>query len=205
MARVLPALGPGNIYGCWGSMPHGQRCLYVSGMPIPSGHVPFYLLCWYLTLLGDSFSPLSRKPRVGRSIWIRLCISPLLAQRLLRDLCPLELSIRLRNEGLLTHTPFYPLCWYLALSRTVTVLCRWQGRAGIHKMKIKIDTGAQGNILLLKVFWRMCPDQLTAESYPKAGSTTGHTILTAYNGTNTQQIISVKITTGYHDQFYGPK
>ncbi len=73
---------------------------------------------------------------------------------------------------------------------------------GIHTMKTKIDTGAQGNILPLRVFRRMCPDQLTAEGYPKPGSTTTrHTILTAYNGTNIQQFGSVKIPTGYNGQW----
>ena len=39
-------------------------------------------------------------------------------------------------------------------------------------LKVKVDTGAQGNILPLRIFRRMYPRQLDEDRYPKAGSTT---------------------------------
>ena len=52
-------------------------------------------------------------------------------------------------------------------------------------IRVKVDTGAQGNTLPLRMFRRMFPEKLSAEGYPAAGSVTDKaTVLSAYNGTN---------------------
>jgi hypothetical protein len=39
-------------------------------------------------------------------------------------------------------------------------------RPGIHNLRLKVDTGAQGNTIPLSVFRRMYPDMLTTDGYP---------------------------------------
>ncbi|XP_070198635.1 uncharacterized protein [Littorina saxatilis] len=48
-------------------------------------------------------------------------------------------------------------------------------------LKVKVDTGAQGNILPLRIYRRMFPEQLNLEGFPAAGATE------AYNGTLIKQ------------------
>ena len=44
-------------------------------------------------------------------------------------------------------------------------------RPGQHKLKMKVDTGAQGNILPVRTFRRMFPQALDSSGFPKPGST----------------------------------
>ena len=39
-------------------------------------------------------------------------------------------------------------------------------RNGIHKLRLKIDTGAQGNTLPVSTFRRMFPEKLDADGFP---------------------------------------
>lgn len=59
-------------------------------------------------------------------------------------------------------------------------------RAGQHNVIVKVDTGAQGNTLPLRMFRDMFPDLLTKEGTPinKILKEKGGTKLTAYNGTD---------------------
>lgn len=59
-------------------------------------------------------------------------------------------------------------------------------RAGQHNIIVKVDTGAQGNTLPLRMFRDMFPDLLTPEETPvkQILKEKGSTRLTAYNGTN---------------------
>ena len=67
-------------------------------------------------------------------------------------------------------------------------------RQGVHTLKVKVDSGAQGNILPLRTFRRMFPKDLDSKGFPKSNSTTAQsTILTAYNGTSIPQYGSVRI------------
>ena len=71
-------------------------------------------------------------------------------------------------------------------------------RPGTHTLKAKVDTGAQGNIIPLRIFRRMFPSLLDAEGFPKPGSTTPcRTILTAYNGTHIPQHGSITLSCQY--------
>ncbi|KAL8607946.1 hypothetical protein ACOMHN_005501 [Nucella lapillus] len=55
-------------------------------------------------------------------------------------------------------------------------------------LKVKVDTGAQGNILPLRIFRQMFPEELDKNGFPKSGSTKPRpTVLQAYNGTPIQQ------------------
>jgi hypothetical protein len=68
-------------------------------------------------------------------------------------------------------------------------------------LKVKVDTGAQGNILPIRIYRRMYPENLDSDGFPKHGSTvTRTTILTAYNGTNIAQFGTVKIPCQYQDK-----
>ena len=55
-------------------------------------------------------------------------------------------------------------------------------RRQMANLKVKVDTGAQGNILPLRIFRRMFPEKLTAEGYPSHGAVTlrSKTTLSAY-------------------------
>ena len=52
--------------------------------------------------------------------------------------------------------------------------------------RVKVDTGAGGNILPLRLFRQMYPDQVCPDGLPK-GLTSTQTQLTAYNGTRIPQ------------------
>ena len=70
----------------------------------------------------------------------------------------------------------------------VSLDVRVEGKTGTHKLKAKMDTGAQGNILPVRIFRRMFPSKLDADGLPKPGVTTARkTRLSAYNGTNIAQ------------------
>ena len=67
-----------------------------------------------------------------------------------------------------------------------------------HTLKVKIDTGAQGNVLPLGLFRRMYPDKINKDGYPKPGSTQSRsTILKAYNKTVIKQYGIISIPCSY--------
>ncbi len=63
-------------------------------------------------------------------------------------------------------------------------------------MKVKIDTGAQGNVMPIRMFHRMFPSWLDAEGYPLPGTTDcqPRVTLTAYNGSVIKNYGSVLIS-----------
>ncbi|XP_046559347.1 uncharacterized protein K02A2.6-like [Haliotis rubra] len=70
---------------------------------------------------------------------------------------------------------------------------------GNHTMKVKVDTGAQGNLLPLRVYRRMFPEYLDASGFPKYGTTKAqHVKLSAYNGTDIPQCGSVTLACGFN-------
>ena len=76
-------------------------------------------------------------------------------------------------------------------------------------LKVKVDTGAQGNSLPLRIFRRMHPELLDSSGYPKKGSTTPkHTVLIAYNGSVIKQYGSITIpckhdtSTWHNEEFF---
>ena len=76
-----------------------------------------------------------------------------------------------------------------------------QHRPGSHTLKVKVDTGAQGNILPLRTFRRMFPQSLDVEGYPRPGATTPQsTLLLAYNGSHIRQYGCITIPCSYGDQ-----
>ena len=51
-------------------------------------------------------------------------------------------------------------------------------------LRVKVDTGAQGNTLPLRMFREMFPQSVTKEGLPKEGTVNpSQVVLTAYNGT----------------------
>ena len=72
-------------------------------------------------------------------------------------------------------------------------------KSGNHTLKLKVDTGTQGNTLPLRIYRRMHPKCLTADGYPRPGEIMKHqnTILTAYNGTRIEQLGVVTIPCQY--------
>ncbi|KAK7087114.1 hypothetical protein V1264_021204 [Littorina saxatilis] len=66
------------------------------------------------------------------------------------------------------------------------------------KLKVKVDTGAQGNIMPLIIFRRIYPQLLDEDGYPKPGSTQQRrTRLIAYNGSVINQFGSVTLPCKY--------
>ena len=74
-----------------------------------------------------------------------------------------------------------------------------KGRGHTADPKVEIDTGAQGNILPLRIFRRMFPEKLTAEDYPSHGSVANrsNTTLSAYNGSIIPQYGSIRLPCRY--------
>ena len=64
-------------------------------------------------------------------------------------------------------------------------------------LKVKVDTGAQGNILPLRIFKNTFPEHVDEHGLP-TGTTPTHTKLTAYNGTPIPQheVCSIKCSYG---------
>ena len=66
------------------------------------------------------------------------------------------------------------------------------------KLNTKVDTGAQGNILPLRIFRKMFPDKLNDDGLPMQGATTKRsTQLIAYNGTRIEQHGSISLPCQY--------
>ena len=73
-----------------------------------------------------------------------------------------------------------------------------QSRPGTHTLKAKVDTGAQGNTIPLRMYRRMCPQDLNADGLPKANALKHiDTVLTAYNGTRITQYGTISIACQY--------
>ena len=68
----------------------------------------------------------------------------------------------------------------------VSLCIRLSNRPGIHKLQLKVDTGAQANTLPLRIFRCMFPEYVTEEGYPipSISNSARKVKLTAYNGTN---------------------
>ena len=76
-------------------------------------------------------------------------------------------------------------------------------RPGQHTLKTKVGTGAQGNILPIRIFRRMFPRLLDSSGFPKPGSTTPrHTRLMAYNGTDIPQYGSITLQCKYENSVW---
>ena len=68
-------------------------------------------------------------------------------------------------------------------------------------LKAKVDTGAQGNILPLRVFRNMYPQRLSSKGTPKTGTLTpSSVILTAYGGTRINQYGTCKIPCSFRGE-----
>ena len=65
--------------------------------------------------------------------------------------------------------------------------------------KVKIETGAQGNTLPLRIFRRMIPGKLTAEGYPSHDyvANRSNTTISAYNGSRIPQYGSITLPCRY--------
>ena len=74
-----------------------------------------------------------------------------------------------------------------------------EDRPHIHAtLKAKLDTGASGNILPLRIFRRMYPTKLNAEGFPAQRTLVpSNAVLTAYNGTTIQQYGTMTIPCSY--------
>ena len=82
----------------------------------------------------------------------------------------------------------------------ININIKLANRPGVHSLKVKVDTGAQGNILPLRTYRRMYPESIDSDGYPKNGTTTKrNTVLTAYNGTQIPQHGSIKIPCKFKD------
>ena len=76
-------------------------------------------------------------------------------------------------------------------------------RPGVHNIISKVDTGAQGNTLPLRLFREMFPDLLTKNGTPKKEivQRKGGTKLTAYNGTEIPCHGKITFPCQYMDEF----
>ena len=74
------------------------------------------------------------------------------------------------------------------------------------KLSTKVDTGAQGNILPIRIFRQMFPDKLNKDGLPIQGATRERsTQLIAYNGTRIEQHGSISLPcqyekSGWHEE-----
>ena len=69
---------------------------------------------------------------------------------------------------------------------------------GIHKLRLKIDTGAQGNTLPLSTFRRMFPEKLDTDGFPSIKNQFINKELIAYNGTPIKCFGNIKIPGQYN-------
>ena len=89
-----------------------------------------------------------------------------------------------------------------------TLNIKLDSKPGNHTLKLKVETGAQGNTVPLRIYRRMHPKCLKADGYPRPGGVVKHqnTILTAYNGTRIEQFGVVTIPCQYsHCRWYDTK
>ena len=75
-----------------------------------------------------------------------------------------------------------------------------EGIANPATLKVKVDTGAQGNVLPIRIFRRMYPKKLDSAGYPKQDNTQRqNTVLTAYNGSKIPHHGTLKIPCTYKE------
>ena len=78
---------------------------------------------------------------------------------------------------------------------------RLTSRLGIHKLVLKVDSGAQGNTLSLRIYRQMFPDQLTKDgpSTKNSAKASHHVCLTVYNGTDNLRYSIIDVTCKFKD------
>ena len=75
-------------------------------------------------------------------------------------------------------------------------------RKDVHELKIKGDTGAEGNTLPLRTFQQMFPEHVDQNGQPRPGTTQKEAaVLTAYNGYSILQHGSIKIQCAYKGEW----
>ena len=75
-------------------------------------------------------------------------------------------------------------------------------KRGVHTLKAKVDTGAEGNTLPLRTFQQMFPERIDPGGLPLPGSTHKETaVLTAYNGSNIIQHGSITINCAHKGEW----
>ena len=75
----------------------------------------------------------------------------------------------------------------------VLINIKLPNRNGIHKLRLKIDTVAQGNTLSVTTFRRMFPEKLDADGFPNLKKQSINKKLIAYNGTPIKCFGNIKI------------
>ena len=75
-------------------------------------------------------------------------------------------------------------------------------RKGVHELKIKVDTGAEGNTLPLRTFQQMFPEHVAWNGRPRLGTTQKEeAVLTAYNGSSIPPHGSIQIQCAYKGEW----
>ncbi len=73
-------------------------------------------------------------------------------------------------------------------------------RPGTHHMKVKVDSGARGNLLPLRSFRRIHPELIDAEGYPRRGSLKKSNVrLAAFGGTTIPNCGTLQIKCRSHE------
>ena len=75
-------------------------------------------------------------------------------------------------------------------------------KKGVHELKIKVGTGAEGNTLPLRTFQQMFPEHVDRNGRPRPGTTQKEAaVLTAYNGSSIPQYGSIQIQCAYKSEW----
>ena len=75
-------------------------------------------------------------------------------------------------------------------------------RKGVHELKIKVDTGAEGNTLPLRTFQQMFPEHVDRNGQPRPGTIQKEAaVLTAYNGSSIPQHGPIQIQCAYKGEW----
>ena len=80
----------------------------------------------------------------------------------------------------------------------VPINIKLPNRNGIHKLRLKIDTGVQANTLPVSTFRRMFPEKLDADGFPNTKKQFINKKLIAYNGTPIKCFGNIKIPCQYN-------
>ena len=80
----------------------------------------------------------------------------------------------------------------------VLINIKLPNRNGIHKLRLKINTGAQGNTLPVSTFHRMFPEKLDTDGFPNIKKQFINKKLIAYNGTPIKCFGNIKIPCQYN-------
>ena len=106
--------------------------------------------------------------------------------------------ISVSNQSMLVHIDGIPIDDSDELFATLKFNMR--NKPGNHTLKVKVDTGAQGNVLPLRCFRRAFPEFLDDQGYPlKSAVRLLHVRLFAYNETAIQQYGCFDIPCQYKD------